>query len=237
MASVQLRHIEHQFGDFTALDGLSLDIDSGEYVALLGENGCGKTTALRVIAGLLTPDSGSVFLDNQCVDGIPPRRRQVGMMMQGTSLYPHLSVRQNIRFGQSSQSGMSGSSAGTGIEIMDISNLLDRFPHQLSGGQLRRVAIAKAVAENPQVRLLDEPLSALDSHTKANLEIELTRVHAASGGTTLHVTHDAGEAMRMADKIAVMHQGQLLQYDSPAVVHDDPTSVEVAKLTGTPPSI
>lgn len=238
MASVQLRHIELQFGGFTVLDGLNLEVDSGDYVALLGENGCGKTTTLRVIAGLLTPSSGSVFLGGECVDSVPPRRRSVGMMLQGSSLYPHLTVRQNVEFGLLTKSKTAGSSVGSSpfvessinsaIEIVDIGDLLDRFPHQLSGGQLRRVAIAKSIAGDPPIRLFDEPLSAIDSTTRAKLEQDLVHVHRTVGGTTIHVTHDPNEAMRFADKIAVMHAGRLLQYDLPETILNQPNSVQVA---------
>ncbi|KAA1259784.1 Maltose/maltodextrin import ATP-binding protein MalK [Rubripirellula obstinata] len=235
MASVQLRHIQHRFGDFPALNDLCLDIESGDYVALLGENGCGKTTALRVIAGLLKPSSGSIFLGGECMDGIPPRRRSVGMMMQGTTLYPHLNAAQNIEFGSTENSPPSGSSASHAIEMVGVGNLLDRFPHQLSGGELRRVAIAKAIAGDPPIRLFDEPLSAIDSTTSSRLERDLMQVHQTIGGTTIHVTHDAGEAMRMADKIAVMHQGGLLQYDSPEIISSQPNSVHVANRIAISP--
>jgi ABC-type sugar transport system ATPase subunit len=230
MASVQLRHIQHRFGETLALDGFDLNVDSGDYVVLLGENGCGKTTALRVIAGLEKPNRGSVFVDGRCMDGVPPRNRSVGMVFQSSSLYPHLTAGQNISFGLKPSPAIHRA-----IELVEVGRLLDRYPGQLSGGQLRRVAIAKAIAGEHPIRLLDEPLSALDIMTGRRLERELMHVHRTVGGTTIHVTHDASEAVRVADKIAVMHQGRLLQFDSPKLIDAQPSSIHVANLIGTAP--
>lgn len=230
MTSVQLHQVEHRFEATPALNGLDWSVESGAYVVLLGENGCGKTTALRVIAGLVRPDRGSVFLGGACVDGLPPRSRSVSMAFQSNSLYPHLTVGQNLRFGKGSKDG-----ASRAAELMNLTSLIDRYPHQLSGGQARRAAIAKAVAGERSVRLLDEPLGSLDSETATRLELELRIVHEATGGTTIHVTHRADEAMRIADKIAVMHAGRLLQFDRPAEIQRSPASIEVAKVISTSP--
>lgn len=235
MASVELRHLQHRFGDTAALDGLDLKVESGDYVVLLGENGCGKTTAIRAIAGLQKLDGGSVFLDGRCVDDVPARHRSLAMVFQGSSLYPHLTADQNIRFGLKARSTDAKRSIRRAVEMLGAGDLLDRFPHQLSGGQLRRVAIAKAIAHDQPLRLFDEPLSALDTTAKAQLEQELIQIHRSTGGTTIHVTHDAGEAMRVADKIAVMHRGRLLQYDRYDQLLAHPNSVHVANRIAASP--
>jgi ABC-type sugar transport system ATPase subunit len=225
MTSVQLNQINHRFAERTVLNGLNLSIDSGSYVVLLGENGSGKTTALRTIAGLLRPDHGSVFLNGRCVDALTARRRRVAMVFQGESLYPHLTVEQNLRFGNDDRDRIHRAAVS-----LNLTRIMNRFPHQLSGGQARRAAIAKAVASNDSLRLLDEPLGSLDSETAMRLELELRQVHRDVGGTTIHVTHRADEAMRIADKIAVMHDGRLLQYDEPTRIQKHPSSIEVAKV-------
>ena len=233
MTSVELHQIDHHFGEIAALRNLDLRIEPGQYVVLLGQSGCGKTTALRVIAGLQKPTGGSVSLGDQCVDAVPPRNRPLAMVFQQPAVYPHLNVAQIIRFGLTSV--QTDKHVNTAIELAGVGGWLDRYPDQLSGGQLRRVAIAKAVAKGQPLRLLDEPLSALDTQTSTQIEQDLRHLHNAVGGTTIHVTHDANEAMRVADKIAVMHDGQIAQFDTPNQLYTRPNSVQVAQGLGSLP--
>ena len=239
MTSVELRQIHHHFGNTPALQGVDWQIDANQYVVLLGSSGCGKTTLLRVIAGLQEPTQGSVFFDHQCLDLVAPRNRPLAMVFQHPVLYPHFTVHQIIRFGQKSSGGegMKNLTRATevAIEITGISDWLDRYPDQLSGGQLRRVAMAKAMASGQPLRLLDEPLSALDAEASHAIEQDFLSWHHAVGGTTIHVTHDGDEAMRLADQIAVMHRGEIIQMDSPDTLYHHPKSIEVALSVGSLP--
>jgi len=213
---------------------LDLRIEAGEYVVLLGPSGCGKTTTLRMIAGLDRPDQGSVRINGRDVSAVPPRHRDVAMVFQQDALYPHLSIRQSIRCGlehfPDAQTRLLEAARMVGID-----SLLDRLPSQLSGGELRRAAVAKAIARRAAVRLLDEPLSAIDATAVHAIQDHLSHWHADFPGTTLHVTHDGNEAMRLADKIAVMQRGRMLQFASPGVIYDAPASIQVALAVGWPP--
>jgi len=237
VSNIQLVNVSQSFDSQTVLDGIDLTVESGQYVVLLGISGSGKTTCLRVIAGLQQPDAGDVQIDGQSVLKRPPRMRDVALVDQHDGLYPHLSVAASLRLGLSRQVSRSAIeqrvaevAALTGIE-----RLLERYPQNLSGGERRRAAVAKALARRNAVRLLDEPLSALDAAERGRLQDDLLRWHQAVPGTTVHVTHDGYEAMRMADKIAVLENGRIIQYASPANVYDRPASVTVARSTGLPP--
>jgi multiple sugar transport system ATP-binding protein len=236
MTRVELRQIAKTFGGHQVLAGLDLCIESGSYVVLLGPSGCGKTTTLRIIAGLNRPDRGEVCLGGKRVDGIPPRERNVAMVFQHDSLYPHLTVGQSLRF------ALKGSIAPAELEsrvaeavaLTGIESILDRYPSRLSGGELRRAAVAKAIARRTAVRLLDEPLSALDISVRQALQDDILRWHATVPGTSIHVTHDGQEAMRMADRIAVMDRGRIVQFATPDEVFRRPATVAVAKAVGSP---
>ena len=237
MTSVQLQKIDQTFGEKQVLDGLDLSVDSGQYVVLLGPSGCGKTTILRIIAGLQSPDQGDVLFDGQRVNRVPPRNRDVAMVFQQDGLYPHLTVGESIRFalrGKVSPAEMK-SRVDEAVGLTRTESVLDRYPKGLSGGELRRAAVAKAIARRSSVRLLDEPLSALDVPVRHALQDDILRWHTSVAGTTIHVTHDGQEAMRMADKIAVMEAGHVAQFATPAEVYGRPHSVSVAQAIGSPP--
>lgn len=237
MSDVELREIDHAFGQAKILRGLNLRVDSGEYVVLLGESGCGKTTTLEVIAGLCTPDGGSVALGGRPVDDLAPRHRDVSIVFQNDALYPHLTVRESIAIsirGKTSKQEQPRR-IEEAAELAGAADFLDRYPNRLSGGELRRGAIAKAIARHASVRLMDEPLSALDAAIRHTLQEDLLRWHRLVPGTTIHVTHDGQEAMRMADKIAVMEAGRIVQCAAPEQVYDHPASRTVALAVGSVP--
>ena len=241
MAEVQLKSVSKRFGKHPLLQNLSLDIQSGEYIGLLGPSGCGKTTLLKIIAGLVAADSGDVLLAGKRVNEIAPRKRDVSLVFQNDALYPHLTVNESIRM---SLGGLPAAEQRARIneacQITHASDLLDRRPDNLSGGELRRAAITKAVARRASVRLLDEPLSALDAHIRHSIQSALLQWHTATPGTTIHVTHDGQEAARVADRIAVIEQSQdglcnVIQFDRPEVIYRRPQSKSVAMLVGSPP--
>ncbi|MFK8111535.1 MAG: ABC transporter ATP-binding protein [Rubripirellula sp.] len=237
MTAVRLHGIAQTFAGKPVLCGLELDIGANEYMVLLGASGCGKTTTLRIIAGLQRPDAGDVFFNDQKVTAVAPRHRDVAMVFQQDGLYPHLTVRQSIQFalkGKYSRDEIAARS-NEAIELAGIAEILDRFPDRLSGGELRRASIAKAIARRCSVRLLDEPLSALDVPVRHLLQEDILHWHQAVPGTTVHVTHDGQEAMRMADKIAVMHAGAIIQCGTPKQVYEQPQSIRVATAIGSPP--
>ena len=236
MALAELTGITKSYGEKRILDGLNLRCESGEYLVVLGTSGSGKTTALRLIAGLEAPDSGKVLIDDHVVNQTPPQKRSVAFVFQNDALYPHLTVRQSIVMGLRSMSrGEQQRRLDQACELMDVGNLLDRYPERLSGGELRRAAIAKAIAKPASVRLLDEPLSALDPHVRHGLQESLHMWHCCCPGTTIHVTHDGQEAMRMADRIAVLAAGRIVQVDKPRVIYDRPKSRAVAMALGSLP--
>jgi putative spermidine/putrescine transport system ATP-binding protein len=234
--SVQLDHVRRQFGDVLALDDLSLEIGAGELVALLGPSGCGKTTGLRIVAGFERPDAGRVLLDGQDITDLPPNKREMGMVFQAYSLFPNLSLTDNVAFGLRMRGRAAGSRRARARELLDLVGLADaaeRYPHQLSGGQQQRVALARALAIEPRVLLLDEPLSALDARVRAALRVEIRRLQQELGITTLFVTHDQAEALSMADRVGVMNQGNLEQLAAPREIYRRPATPFVATFVGT----
>lgn len=238
MGSVQLLNIEKCFGPLAALSDLNLAVESGEYVALVGASGCGKTTLLKVIAGLLQPDRGCVKFDGQDMTRSSPRSRNVAMLFQSDGLYPHLTVARSIALGLGGthrRRSHARAAVAVAAEHAQATHLLDRYPSSLSGGELRRAGLAKMLARGAAVRLLDEPLSALDTQVRFGLLQDLAETHRRVGGTTLHVTHDGDAAMRVADRIAVMDSGTILQIGRPAEIYQSPADLRVALALGTPP--
>ncbi|WP_127599336.1 ABC transporter ATP-binding protein [Nitratireductor alexandrii] len=233
---ISFDNITKKFGDFTAVDSLSLDIYEREFFALLGASGCGKSTLLRMLAGFEAPTSGRILLDGQDLAGIPPYRRPVNMMFQSYALFPHMSVEQNIAFGLK-QDGMAKADiekrVGEMLKLVKLEQFAKRKPHQLSGGQRQRVALARSVAKRPKVLLLDEPLGALDKKLREETQFELVDLQYDLGLTFIVVTHDQEEAMTMADRIAILDKGEVVQVATPAEIYEAPGSRFVADFVGT----
>jgi putative spermidine/putrescine transport system ATP-binding protein len=232
---VELRQITKSFGDRVVLDALDLDIAPGEFVSLLGPSGCGKTTALRVLAGLEASDAGEVRFAGQDVSEVPVNRRDIGMVFQSYSLFPHLSVIDNVAFGLRRRKVPKAEAARRAAESLALVGLADygqRYPHQLSGGQQQRVALARALVTEPRVLLLDEPLSALDAKVRVQLRDEIRRIQLRLGITTVFVTHDQEEALAVSDRVAVMGRGGIEQIGTPEELYLRPATTTVAEFVG-----
>jgi putative spermidine/putrescine transport system ATP-binding protein len=232
---VRLEGLRRNYGPVTALDGLDLTLHKGEFVALLGPSGCGKTTALRLLAGLEDVDGGRVMVDGKDVTRLPTNKRDMGMVFQAYSLFPHMTARQNVAFGlrlRKVRESERNQRAGEMLELVGLSAQADRYAHQMSGGQQQRVALARALAIQPTVLLLDEPLSALDAKVRAQLRDEIRRVQLEVGITTLFVTHDQEEALAIADRVGVMNAGRLEQLGPPTEVYHRPATPFVAEFVG-----
>jgi len=235
-AFVEIRDVLKDFGGGSlAVNHVSLDIAKGEIFALLGSSGCGKTTLLRMLAGLETPTSGTLMLDGQALAGLPPYLRPINMMFQSYALFPHLTVWDNVAFGLKRE-GMPKQDIAARVEAMLKLVQLQRYgkrkPHQLSGGQQQRVALARCLAKRPKLMLLDEPLAALDKKLREETQIELAKIIRDVGVTCVMVTHDQEEAMTMADRIAVMSEGKILQVGTPTEVYETPATRFVADFIG-----
>ena len=233
--TLHLEKIAREFGAFKALDGVSLDIRRGEFVALLGPSGCGKSTALNCIAGLLPLTDGAIRLDDQRIDHLKPEQRGFGMVFQNYALFPHMTVRNNIGFGLRMR-GVARADAQRRVdEAVALVRLQDhqhKLPGQLSGGQQQRVAIARAIVVEPLLVLMDEPLSNLDAKLRLEMRQEIRRIHAQLGTTTVYVTHDQEEALSLADRVVVMRDGRVQQVGTPAELFDAPVDLDVADFMG-----
>ncbi len=233
--AVSLRGITKKFGDVVAVDDLDLDIGDGEFFAMLGPSGCGKTTTLRMIAGLEFPTQGSLKIFGDEVGTLPPNKRPVNTVFQAYALFPHMSVAENIAFGLKMTKVPKAEIAtrvAEGIELVRLQGMQDRRPNQLSGGQQQRVALARALVNRPKVLLLDEPLGALDQKLRQDMQLELKALQREVGITFVFVTHDQEEALTMADRIAVMHGGKMLQVGPPADIYERPANRFVADFIG-----
>jgi putative spermidine/putrescine transport system ATP-binding protein len=231
-----LRNVSKRFGNVKALDNFDLEVGVGELVALLGPSGCGKTTALRVVAGLEHQDSGSVIVGDRDISQVPAHKRNMGMVFQAYSLFPNLTVEENVAFGLQMRKVSKHLRLKKAHELLDLVGLdsqSKRYTHQLSGGQQQRVALARALAFEPEILLLDEPLSALDAQVRVNLREEIRRLQLSLGTTTLFVTHDQEEAMAISDRVGVMNSGVLEQIDTPDALYNKPSSSFVASFVGT----
>ncbi len=238
MADILIDKIRKEFGSFTALQEIQLAVKDGEFVALLGPSGCGKTTLLRIVAGLETQTAGRVIIGGKDVSALPPRARGLAMVFQNYAVFPHMTVAENIGFGlrmAKADAARVKSQVDKAATLMHIEKLLARYPAQLSGGQRQRVAVARALAVEPAVMLMDEPLSNLDALLRMEMRAELKHVLQAAGTTTIYVTHDQTEAMGLADRIAVMHGGVIEQIAPPMEVYRRPATSFVGGFVGNPP--
>ena len=232
---IEFRNVTKRFGDYMAVDAVSLGIYEREFFALLGPSGCGKTTLLRLLAGFEEPSAGQVLLDGHDLAGVPPYRRPTNMMFQSYALFPHMTVEGNIAFGLK-QAGMPREEIAARVEemltLVKLTPFAKRRPHQLSGGQKQRVALARSLAKKPKVLLLDEPLGALDKKLREDTQFELTDLQQTLGLTFVIVTHDQEEAMTVADRIAVMDHGRIVQVATPAEIYEQPRTRYVADFIG-----
>ena len=238
MAIVEARNIRKYFGEVRAVDGVTLTTREGEFLVLLGPSGCGKTTLLRIIAGLEMPSAGEIVIGAQVVNSLPPSARKIAMVFQSYALYPHMRVFNNIAFPLKAQ-GVPKKVRKEKVEwaaaMFGIERLFDRKPRELSGGERQRVALARALVREPDVFLLDEPLSNLDAKLRTAARYELQQFQKRIGTTTIYVTHDQVEAMGLGDRIAVMNEGKLRQMGMPQEVYDEPADTFVASFLGSPP--
>lgn len=234
-AFLSIENVTKRFGGFTALDSISIELKSGELVCLLGPSGCGKSTLLRCIAGLHLQDKGRIFLANREIGQLPPQQRDYGMLFQSYALFPNLTVEQNVAYGLTQGRRLAllvKKRVQEMLDLVGLGHLAKRYPSQLSGGQQQRVALARALAPSPTLLLLDEPMSALDARIREQLRIDLRQLQRKLGITTLMVTHDQEEAMMMADRIAVMDQGRIQQFDTPQNLYRHPANAFVADFIG-----
>jgi multiple sugar transport system ATP-binding protein len=238
MAEILIENAVKHFGKFTAIDNVSLTIHDKEFVVLLGPSGCGKTTLLRAIAGLGMVDSGRIMIGERDVTYLTPRERNISMVFQNYAIFPHMTVFDNIAFGlhmRKAPKSLIGDRVQNAARLLHIENMLDRFPSQMSGGQRQRIAVARAIAVEANVLLMDEPLSNLDALLRLEMRAELKSLLGRLNATTIYVTHDQIEALSMGDRIAVMYAGKIVQVDSPTRVYDHPVNRYVGSFIGNPP--
>jgi spermidine/putrescine ABC transporter ATP-binding subunit len=235
MSDLVLEGISKRFGYAIAVDDLSLRVAPGEFIAILGPSGCGKTTTLRMIAGFEHPDTGRIFMDGHDMTGVPPQRRNIGVVFQSYALFPHMTVFQNVSFGlemRSTGRAEIEASVKSTLSLVRLGELAGRYPHQLSGGQQQRVALARALAIRPRLLLLDEPLSNLDAKLRDDMREEIRRIQREVGITAIFVTHDQAEAFALADRVAVMDQGRLQQIADPMSIYQNPANATVSSFIG-----
>ncbi|RRJ33684.1 ABC transporter ATP-binding protein [Halocatena pleomorpha] len=238
MANITIETLTKRFDDVVAVDDVNVDIEDGEFIVLVGPSGCGKTTTLRMIAGLETPSEGQIQFDGDLMNYRTPQNRDVAMVFQDYALYPHMTVRGNMKFGLEEEPDFTDEERKQRVEevaeLLDISELLDRRPEELSGGQQQRVALGRAIVRDPEVFLMDEPLSNLDAKLRAQMRTELQQLQEQLDVTTVYVTHDQTEAMTMSDRMVVMNDGVLQQVGEPLELYHEPTNMFVAQFIGEP---
>lgn len=235
MSKIEIQGLVKKFGDFTALNGIDLTVEHGEFVGLLGPSGCGKTTTLNIVAGFETASDGHVRIDGKNIDNLPANKRGMGVVFQSYALFPHMTVAQNVAFGlemrKVSRSDIQAK-VEQALDLVRLSQFSERYPRQLSGGQQQRVAMARALAIEPSLLLLDEPLSNLDAQLREEMQIELRSIQRRVGISTIMVTHDQSEALAMCDRIAVMHKGKIAQIADPLTLYDQPQNQFTADFVG-----
>jgi len=237
MASVSFRNIEKAFGKVKIIHGISFDISDGEFVVLVGPSGCGKSTLLRMLAGLEEISGGEMSIDGKVINELDSKDRDIAMVFQSYALYPHMTVRDNMAFSlklRKADAELTNKRVGDAARILNLEALLDRFPRELSGGQRQRVAMGRAIVRDPKVFLFDEPLSNLDAKLRVAMRAEIKALHQRLKTTTVYVTHDQIEAMTMADRIVVMHDGIIEQIGTPLELFDRPGNLFVAQFIGSP---
>src|SRR3712207_427227 len=237
MAGGEIRDVRKAVGGTQIIHGVSIDIRDGEFVILVGPSGCGKSTLLRMIAGLENISAGEIRIGNRVVNNVPPKERDIAMVFQNYALYPHMTVADNMAFSlklRGASKAEIASRVDRAAQILGLTKLLDRYPRQLSGGQRQRVAMGRAIVRDPQVFLFDEPLSNLDAKLRVQMRTEIKELHQRLKTTTVYVTHDQIEAMTMADKIVVMHDGIVEQIGAPLELYDRPVNLFVAQFIGSP---
>jgi multiple sugar transport system ATP-binding protein len=237
MTEIELRGVQKWFGNFQVIKDLNLTIAGNEFIVMLGQSGCGKTTTLRAIAGLETIDEGDILIDGKPVQHLKCSDRDIAMVFQSFSLYPHMTVYENIAFPlRATRMGKAGVDQAVReiARVLRITDLLDRRPSALSGGDMQRVAIGRALVRQPKAMLMDEPIGALDAKLREEMRAEIKRLHLKQGSTTIYVTHDQVEAMSLADRIVIMHEGVLQQVGSPEEVYAHPQNLFVAQFVGSP---
>src|SRR5436309_3787448 len=240
MPGVTLRGLTKRYGGVAAVDNLLLEVKPRELVALLGPSGCGKTTTLRLVAGFLTPEAGEIWVGERCLSSatavVPPERRRMAMIFQSYALWPHLTVAQNVGYGLRFKRGMTRTDRDRRVSemlrVVQLDGFQARYPSQLSGGQQQRVAVARALVVEPEILLLDEPLSNLDANLREEMRFEIRRLHETFGITTLYVTHDQAEAMVISDRVAVLQSGRVVQIGSAEELFDHPRTRFVAEFIG-----
>jgi len=238
MAALTIRDVHKRFGATDVLKGVNLEIDSGEFTVIVGPSGCGKSTLLNIVAGLEKPSSGTIEIGGRTVNDVAPKDRDIAMVFQSYALYPSMTVRQNIVFGMECRNvpkPQRMEALGRVAKLLQIEPLLDRKPSQLSGGQRQRVAMGRALVRDPLLFLFDEPLSNLDAKLRVEMRMEIKQLHQRIRSSMVYVTHDQIEAMTMATRIAVMHQGEVQQFADPETVYNRPANLFVARFMGAPP--
>ena len=238
MAEVRLSEVTKKFGSFTAVDRVTLKVDDGEFVVLVGPSGCGKTTSLRMVAGLEDATGGDIFIGERRVNDVPPKDRDIAMVFQNYALYPHMDVYNNMAFGLKLRKIPKKEierRVHNAADLLGITEKLKSKPRELSGGQRQRVALGRAIVRDPKVFLFDEPLSNLDAKLRVRMRAELAELHLRLKTTTVYVTHDQVEAMTLGQRVAVMKDGVVMQYDDPQTIYDRPASMFVAGFIGSPP--
>jgi putative spermidine/putrescine transport system ATP-binding protein len=235
-AQLRLRRLTKSFGAARAVDELSLDVPAGAFVSLLGPSGSGKTTTLNLIAGFISPDYGDILLDARSLADVPPHRRNIGMVFQSYSLFPHMTVAQNVAFPLRMRTTLSPTDARRRVDemlvLVQLAHLRNRYPRQLSGGQQQRVAMARALVSSPRLLLMDEPLGALDKKLREQMQDEIKRIHAGVGTTVIYVTHDQTEALTLSDLVVVMHRARIAQVGAPRALYEAPANLFVADFLG-----
>ena len=238
MASVILENISKKFGKKEVLKDINLEVNDGEFVVLVGSSGCGKSTLLRMVAGLETPSDGKIYIENKCVNKVAPKNRDIAFVFQNYALYPHLNVKDNISLGlkvRHIKKNEIEQRVEHAVEILKLEEYLKARPKELSGGQRQRVALARAIVREPKVFLMDEPLSNLDAKLRSEMRAEIKKLQKELKTTFIYVTHDQTEALTMGDRIAVLNEGEIQQFDTPEAVYNRPNNVFVSKFMGSGP--